>query len=300
MTRESSHEVKPEWSLKRRLGVVAAVAVPLVTAATIVISIAADSMKSPTSIDTLEHNASDSLSETAETELASASLAASFESPYYRNYFVPLSAPFDTISLDEAPEGALCSDAQLAWLEKYEVEPSGFGINADKFPLAVDFRNVATDGGSLSMKNLHAVADSSIPEVTTLRMTCGPPQGGFEWPQSVEIDFATGEPAAWGDPEDMDADPELVGTVFSINLSPGESTQVLLAPQWPAHQFSGRLVADVTAAGQTVEITLFDGIVRPYATEYPSFFLAGSSVYCFTDEAMPDCSPAEMMSLASK
>ncbi|MGV8896548.1 MAG: hypothetical protein ACOH10_02245 [Rhodoglobus sp.] len=296
---DQKEHTKQASSFKRRLAIVAAVVVPVVTAATIVIPIVADSFERPTSIDALEYDAPDASNAPVENLPTMANLAASFSEPDGRKtYLIPLSAPFDTISLGGAVEGRFCSQAQLDWLEQHEIEGEGFGVHPDGAPVTLDLRNAATDGGSLSIRNLHAVADNETPEFPSVTMACDKPQGGFEWPQRVEIDFSTGDPAAWGSPDYMDVDPEVEGTVFSLNLAPGESAQILLGPHWPDRSFNGRLVADVTAAGVTAEVTMLDGIFKPYATTDVQIFLAGSELFCSSRTRSFDCTPSGMMSLA--
>ncbi|MBC7592237.1 MAG: hypothetical protein H7226_14505 [Salinibacterium sp.] len=297
MTADPTPEPAPKSSARKRVAVIVAVVVPLVTAATIIIPIVADTQKTPTTLESLEI-------EVAGGDVPSAAALATTvdqERDVYRVWYVPLDAPFETVPIGPVAESTYCSEEQWTWLEEWALEPQSLGAMDEDFPKAVEFQNSATDGLPLSITNLHAVGEAGVPDVPALTVYCTPPMGGFDLPQMVKVDFSSSDPAAWGPSSEYDDEPQLEGSVFTMNLAPGETNGVLLEVNWPEAQFRGSLVADVTVGGVTTESTVFDDIFRPYTTTSVTLHFAGPDLYCDSGgDAVAPCSAAEMLAVARR
>jgi hypothetical protein len=289
---------RPHSTLRRRLGIAVAVGVPVVTAATILIPLIADSGSRPTSLDTVE------VGTDSDVPIVPAGHVSATLSDFvnvYRSWFVPLDAPFSSVPTGPAAEGLRCSQEQWEWLEQWELKPEGLGVINDGTPTIVDMANTATDGASLSITNLRAQHDDNIATIPAVRVVCAPPLGGFEYLQMVEVDFAGEEPAAWGAfTEGLDEAPQTPGTIFTLNLAPGEATQLGLIPHWPAGQFRGSVVADVTAGGATETVVILDGIFRPEATIPVTFMFAGEYLMCDDDKGLRDCTASDMAEIVAQ
>jgi len=254
-----------EWA-KRRWGLLVAVMLPAITVATVVIPLAADAGTRLTSADTLIVSGTDSTaapaSSGAQADLASAlssrellgeSIGENFPNVFWR---VAANAPWETFPVEPTATGS-CSANQLVWLAKY-----GRRDIADIWNGYLTLKNTATDGSSMSVRNIRSVGTFIAPASPEVAVQCNLGIGGASEIIPLKQDLGTDAPAVFAeDYGDLPA-----GTPGTLNLAPGQYLQVVMFFNHDGanhtSDFSGSLVADVVVGDKTTKQVLFDGFTR--------------------------------------
>lgn len=248
---------RPLTALKA-FGIVAAIVVPLITAASITIPAVMSLSERKTSSDMLEIAAvSDPLADAeviGEWRDAEVQNFGSYEG--YREYWrIELDAPIETFPTDQViGDSGLtvgCNDEQLAWLEQYAVAE---GKPRDSFSITV--RNSASAGNALALGNVRFLGEETQTPPSVL-FACPPVQAGAVGSGQPFLLGVDGSEALYDEPLYMDGEePSPVGSPVSINLSPGE-VNVLTLKRSDAvdgqRSYEGSVVADLLdGSGKTV------------------------------------------------
>ena len=297
--------------LKRRWGLLVAIVVPVVTVATLVIPLVADAGRRVTSPTTLAVGSgtdapgpapaagAPGAGSAGSADVAPASLTArELEGEAVTDQFpdsewrVPVSAPWDTFPMSSDPGTGSCTGEQIDWLEK-----NGRRDIADIWNGYLTLNNTATDGSSLSIRNVRSVGAFLAPGSPEVQVHCALGIGGASSIIYLRQDLGTDHPAVYGDDS---SGPE--GTPATINIAPGQYVQLVVAfdhgTQHVNDDFSGSLVADVVTGDTTTTAVLFQGFTREGAPAITttSLTIYGNSLECGRKLVDP-CSMTEFVGL---
>ncbi len=281
------------WA-RARWGILVAVGAPIVTVATIVIPVIADASVRMTSVETLAIETSEMLTAEPSTEQASDTQAAVAGAPVAgfgsietisisplgrdRDWRVRSDAPWDTFPGTDPGSPYGCSPAQLAWLEQW-----GRRKALEVWNGYLTMSNTASDGASMSLRNLRSVGVFVVPEVPEVEVVCGGGMGGGEDIIVVEHVLGSPEPATLFN--EHDGMPP--GSPAVVNIAPGQYVQLLANLIFPAEfdhaDFTGDFVADLTIGDTTTTVTLFEGLTRvsPPEISTVSLQIFGTDISCF-------------------
>lgn len=275
-----------------------AIVVPVVTVLTMVIPVVADWNARSTSIDTLGTDDQGSLSELA-VDPSGLPTSDPVAAPVYDGGgfmhvqrmewdggTVPADAPFETFPAGSGVEG--CTPEQHAWLLEW-------GVPLEYAVVGNQFRNDATTGASLSLRNLRAEGEFVEPEVPRVSVWCATGGKGDVAPP-IWTGLTLGDPAPALFIENPDAayydssqvlPPDLIGTPFVQNLAPGEYAQVYLVLETldETKDFVGRVVVDVVVNGAVYESVVKEGRIQtgPPGVESLSVLVSGGVAHCLPD-----------------
>jgi hypothetical protein len=286
---------RPRW------GVLVAVGAPLVTVATIVIPLVADANVRMTSVETLtvesaelgtdEPGQADPADAVAAVESSAVDGFASAESVSHspsggnRDWVVRSDAPFDQFPVGGEPaQATACSAAQIAWLEQW-----GRRKVLEVWNGQLTLSNTASDGASMSLRNIRSVGVFVVPEVPEVAVVCGGGQGGGDELLVFRHELGSSTPAVLvGDHDGMPS-----GSPAVINIAPGQYRQVLGLFEFPPAldnaDFTGDLVADLAIGDATTQVTLFEGFTRVSPPEITTTTLriVGNEILCGPDSFDP-------------
>ncbi|MEO8262230.1 MAG: hypothetical protein ABI566_06630 [Pseudolysinimonas sp.] len=253
MTEPPDAVATPRRRLWRIAGITAAVVVPVVTVATIVIPIVIEAGDRHTSVGTLVVNEGATAVSALDLKYATTEFG-----PFPGQGFsvaIPADAPFDTFPLDpEGQEGLGCTQAQVDWLLTYRV-------TADGGSQLYDVRNSATAGSALRIQNVHVAGEFRPQDPDRFYFYCNGGGAGTE-PDFVVLDVTLGDTApAVVQYDYRTGSPIPPGTIFSMDLAPGELVQMYVNVKTlePAQDFFGQIIADVVVDGVTTPIVLQEG-----------------------------------------
>jgi len=273
-----------------------AVVVPVVTVLTIVIPLVADANTRITSVDTLAIDAGPAGDEAqpvdeAEPEVVlAASSTVGLGSEEVVNaagrdltWRVRWDAPFETIPLCAYSDA--CVAEQTAWLDTW-----GRPVGDDIWNGYLTLSNTATDGSSMSVRDIHSVGTFIRPEVPEVTVTLRGGEGDGSQLVVMQQTLGSTDPATFsgtyfGAPD---------GSPAVINIAPGEFIQTLTyftRSDGDEHaDFTGSLVADVEVGGVSTPVVLFDGFTRVGPPQLSSTILRinGDFVACGVD-GWDDC-----------
>lgn len=242
----------PEPGRRARLwriaGIVAAVVVPIVTVATIVIPIVVDANQRVSSNDTLTTAVS-------AVELESEKWGGDLTPGAGFSVALPLDAPLEEFPLDpEHQEGLGCTQEQVDWLDAHRVV-------ADGGSRLYDMRNAATAGGPITIDNVHVEGEFRPQDPGRFVFYCDGGGAGLE-PDFVVLEVTLGDSSPAVVQYDYRSDAVIpAGTVFTMDLAPGELVQLYVDVKTlePLQDFYGQIVADVTVDGKPTTMVLQEG-----------------------------------------
>ena len=287
--------------VRKHWGLSVAVVVPLVTVATIVIPLIADASTRFTSVDTLAVDGvsvgdsapvEEALPEVVTAQAASTVGLGSVEvvddadqrsDRYWR---VRSDAPFDQFPLSTESGDTPCSPAQIAWLERW-----GYRESTSIWNGLLTLSNTATDGSSMSVRNIHSVGTFTKPEVPEVPVACSGGTGAGAEVVPMEQVLGTDSPATLQ--SEYRGAP--AGSPAVLNIAPGEFiptyTFFKRLPEDTYSHFAGSLVADVEIGGQTTQVTLFNGFTRiaPPEITTTTLRIIGTEVLCGPDSGFDPC-----------
>jgi hypothetical protein len=286
-------------TLKHHWGVLVAIVVPVVTVLTLVLPLIVDANHRVTSAQTLQvgtpsgaptrqgvgaqaavHTALNA------RELEGESVGESFPDAYWR---VSADAPWNTLPADAGDGGSSCSTAQLAWLDKW-----GQREIADVWNGYLSLTNTASDGSSMSIKNIHSVGTFVTPKSPQVAVECATGIGGFSTIIALKQTLGSSSPAVYLD----DSSGGQPGAPASINIAPGQYDQVWVDFDRGKHlhdNFTGDLVADVVVGDTTTHTVLFKGLTREGAVAITttSLTIASGTFECGSSQI--ECTLAEFV-----
>lgn len=193
---------------------------------------------------------------------------------------IPVDAPLATM-----PAGEQCGAEQRAWLLEHAEPASPTGRFLD-----VQVRNAATDGGSMSIGNIHADGDL-IESSQIVTLQCAGIGGGGSQLISLTLD---GSPGVWGPPTGWEDNEQPEGSLATLNLAPGELAELSFIIADETRRFEGRIAADLIAP-ETGSVVLADALVIE-PTPVPGYYLsfANGPLECTRpDQPRTTCSLAE-------
>lgn len=284
----------PARSTRRTLGLAAAVAVPAIGAAGFLVPWLAGMGERESSVDTLEvHGSADADGAGADSEavaqvdavdeapdpLADAAVlgeilrddAATVQVERVIDWAIRVSAPLETFPDAPVPDawgGHGCSPEQIAWLSEHATTPAPQSVG-------VRVHNTADTGGALALQNVRFEA-AQVDAEPWVRFECPAGGRGGTDDQYVEVDV-DGSPATWSSSFGGDGEPE--GSLVTVNLSPGEVAELVVAraPQVDRQRaYAGRLVADLADGSGTTVILAND--VRFDRDMVPGYFVGYGNV----------------------
>ena len=259
--------------LKHHWGLLVAIVVPVVTAATLVIPLVADANSRVTSSQTLVVGTSSDAPAAGRTPSAAAgggskgTVASALSSQELEgelasdvnsnaNWRVPATAPWKTFPLTSDEDLNSCSDAQVAWLAKY-----GRRDIADIWNGYLSLSNTATDGSAMSVRNIHSVGAFLKPSSPEVSVYCNLGIGGESSIIPLTQDLGTNHAAVYAG-----GTGSLEGTPATLNIAPGQYVQIWVdftrASSHATDDFSGSLVGDVVVGDMTTSTVLFNGFTR--------------------------------------
>lgn len=234
---------------------VAAVAVPVITVASVAIPLLASLGETESSAETVEVRGEPAASEEVEAE---AEPIGEIDPPHEGDidWLIPVSAPIETFPLDAAPgpDGYTesCSEAELDWLEKHASR--GTARQSSSFSLTL--HNASTEGASMPLGNIRFEGEE-VPSEAIIPFECPAGGRGASGGGQPLLIGVGGEEARYGEAVGAygeDVMPE--GSPVTLNLSPGEATGVTLVRDEGVdrqRRYEGRFLADVVdGSGATV------------------------------------------------
>lgn len=188
------------------------------------------------------------------------------------DWVIPASAPMTSfpqeLGVDEWGYNR-CSDEQYAWLEQF-ASPWYYNPTLD-----VSLRNNADVGGAVSLTNVRFDGEETHSE-PLVRFEC-PTGGRGDGPtQLIILDMTSGN-AVWGPHYGM-GDGGAEGSPVTINVAPGEATELVFTRSDLQRSYSGRIIADV--AGENSDTFIIADDVSFERNPVPGYFIGyGNQAY---------------------
>ena len=269
------------------LGITAAIALPLITAVTVTITVLAHMNERASSASSLEVR-----SDRADGDPFSGSsvIGAVEQSGWKNRVRLPLDAPLSEFPVPNGVENSggtdyLCGDEQFDWLASHGER---YDPDLPENTFTVTLRNTATTSGSLALGNIRFVGEE-FEEQPRYSFTCNWGGRGAGTLSQMLVVGAEGEEAVYSEPVNASGAEEMpAGSPVTLNLAPGEMLVITLTRgDWvdPQKSYRGRFVADVQdGSGETVviaeDIVFHRDPLSGFALYYGTMGMPDGVFYC--------------------